>query len=190
MSLPTKLSAVFGDALNSCLHDGVSVELDGLGVFQQRGEKPRFLASRRPKVFIAYVIEDLPLALRLYDALAGVGMNPWLDRNKLLPGQNWRRCIERAVDVSDFFIACFSQTAATKRGQFPYEVRYALKCAERMPLDDIYFVPVRFEECKVPQRITSQIQYVDLFPNWEAGLHAMTQSLVQEWGARTGSRAA
>ena len=117
-------------------------------------------------------------------------MNPWLDRKKLLPGQNWRRCIERAVDTSDFFIACFSKTAASKRGQLSYEVRYALKCAERMPLDDIYFVPVRFEECRVPQRITSQIQYVDLFPDWDAGLLAMTESLIGEWKLRQLSRAA
>ena len=69
-------------------------------------------------------------------------------------------------------MACLSRKAIQKKGQFQAELRYALDCASRMPLDDIYLVPVRLEECPVPVRISREIQYVDLFPDWEAGVAA------------------
>ena len=91
-------------------------------------------------------------AAKLYEALEAAGLQPWLDAEKLLPGQNWRGCIERAIDTSDFFIACFSSKSVRKRGQFPYEVRYALRTADRMPLDDVFMLPVRMADVRCPSQ--------------------------------------
>jgi hypothetical protein len=49
-------------------------------------------------------------------------------------------------------------------------MRYALDCARNSPFDDIYFIPVRLEECRVPRQIQRQYEYVDLFPDFDAGL--------------------
>jgi len=87
-----------------------------------------------------------------------------------MPGQNWPRAIETAIQTSDFFVACFSRRSMSKRGTFHSELRYALLCAEKIPLDEIFFIPLRLDECAVPRRIAKQVQYVDLFPDWEAGL--------------------
>ena len=38
-------------------------------------------------------------------------------------------------------------------------------------------VPVRFEACEVPRRIAEQVQYVDLFPDWEAGMKKVIRAL-------------
>jgi hypothetical protein len=59
----------------------------------------------------------------------------------------------------------------SKRGTFHSELRYALLCAQKIPLDEIFFIPLRLDECTVPRRIANQVQYVDLFPDWETGLH-------------------
>jgi len=154
-----------------CLEEGNSVEIDGLGVFRpcQNGAF-EFVADVKPRVFIAYVEEDLPRVQRLFDQLAANGFDPWLDKRKLLPGQNWPRSIERAIDVSDFFLACFSRHGVTKRGHFHSELRYALDCAARLPLDEVYFIPIRLDECPVPAHIAQEIQYVDLFPDWDKGV--------------------
>jgi hypothetical protein len=40
-------------------------------------------------VFISYAREDYNLAKRLYVSLSSLGINAWLDRENLLPGQNW-----------------------------------------------------------------------------------------------------
>jgi hypothetical protein len=139
-------------------------------------------------VFIAYVSEDLRYAERLCDALAAAGFDPWLDRRKLLPGQDWPRGIERAISVSDFIVPCFSWKSMYKRGQFQREVRLALEYAAQMPLDDVLVMPVRFDACEVPRRIRSQLQVVDLFPQWSAGVQRLTEAIRTELKAREARR--
>jgi len=184
-------AAQLAHVVKSCLREGDSVELEGLGVFfAKSGEPPVFVPDTSPRVFIAYAIEDLPLAMRLYVELKAAGTAPWLDRIKLLPGQCWSRCIERAIENSDFFVACFSMASATKKGQFPYELRHALRCADRMPLDDAFILPVRLEKCGIPRSISAQMQYVDLFPDWEKGLTSVISAIHHETHARRQRRSA
>ena len=154
-----------------CLEEGGTVEINGLGVFRTNAEGGfEFTAEDRPQVFLAYSVEDYAAVEHLADALHGYGFDPWLDRRKLMPGQNWPRAIERAIDVSSYFLACFSSRSVTRRGHFHAEMRYALQCARRVPLGEIFFIPVRLEACPVPQEIVSEIQYVDLFPDCRSGI--------------------
>jgi hypothetical protein len=165
---------------------GKAVEIDGLGVFYPDAQSWfRFEPCTRPRVFIAYAKEDAASASRLYGALEALGFQPWMDARKLLPGQNWPRAIESAIEVSDFFVACFSHTSARKRGGFQAEIRYALDCARRAPLDEIFMVPVRLDACRVPPVIQREIQYVDLFPDWDAGVARLADTLRAEWRSRT-----
>lgn len=161
-----------------CLQHGGSVEMDGLGVFRPdaRG-RFRFIAQTRPKVFLAYVQEDGTQAERLFQDFRRAGFDPWLDRKKLLPGQNWPRSIEQAIEVCDYFVACFSKRSTGKRGRFHSELRYALDCATRVPLGEIYFIPVRLDECRVPLRIRQELQYVDLFPDWDQGFQKVLAAI-------------
>ena len=164
--------------LRRSLDRGLRVEIEGLGAFQRRsGGGYAFEAQVRPEVFVAYAVEDLPLARRLCNSLAADGCSPWLDKDKLLPGQNWPRAIERAIEISDAFVACFSARSLVKRGQFQAELRHALDCARRLPLESVFLIPVRFEKCEVPRNISDQVQYVDLFPDWERGAHPVARSV-------------
>ena len=132
---------------------GETVEIDGLGVFYPDDTQYfRFEERRLPQVFLAYVDEDRAAAERLYDTLEAAGFAPWMDKRKLLPGQNWPRAIESAIEASDFFVACFSQNSVAKKGGFQAEIRYALDCARQLPLDEIFLVPVRFGPCRLPRR--------------------------------------
>lgn len=153
--------------IRRCLDEGKTVEIDGLGVFE-RDKKGgyKFIALSRPKIFVGYVAEDLALAERLFEDLQELGFAPWLDRRKMLPGQNWPRAIEEAIETSDFFVACFSGLSVRKKGSFQAEIRYALDCARRVPLDEIFLIPLRLDECPVPAKIRREIQYIDLFPDW------------------------
>ncbi len=164
--------------LRRCLETGARVEIDGLGIFAPgKDGKFHFTPFTQPKVFLAYVEEDLKVAEKLSQDLKVHGCDPWLDREKLLPGQNWPRSIERAIEMADYFVALFSRRAASKRGQFQCELRYALDCASRHPLEHNFIVPVRLEQCNVPARITTSIQYVDLFPDWDAGVKRLLDSM-------------
>lgn len=171
--------------VRQCLTEGASVEIDGLGTFlpdPRRGF--RFLPRNSPKVFVAYVQEDAAAAGRICDGLAGCGFEPWLDRRKLLPGQNWPRSIEEAIETSDFFLACFSPNSVRKKGGFQAEIRYALDCMQRIPLDEIFLIPVRLEACPVPRRIQRELHYIDLFPDWERGFRRTVAAMRRQLSHR------
>jgi hypothetical protein len=167
------------------LEQGTSVEIDGLGTFLPgRNQGFRFIAQTKARVFIAYVEEDLVAAKKLYAAFEHRGLRPWLDRKKLLPGQNWPRAIETAIQASNFFVACFSQRSTSKRGSFHSELRFALNCAAQVPLDEIFFIPVRLDSCVVPRKISGKIQYVDLFPDWEQGVGTVVEVMKRQEASR------
>jgi hypothetical protein len=152
------------------LATGRRVEIERLGVFRPAASGGvEFRASSKPKVFLAYATEDGARVDALYLELKRAGCAPWMDRRKLLAGQNWPRAIEGAIETADFFVACLSKRALRKRGIFQSEMRYALDCARATPFDDIFFIPVRLEECRVPRQIRRETHYIDLFPDFEAG---------------------
>jgi len=171
--------------LREVLEGGGSIDIDGLGTLSPAGKQGlRFVALNKPRVFIAYVEEDLAFAKKLYGAFEGSGFRPWLDKKRLMPGQNWPRAIETAIQTSDFFVACFSLRATSKRGSFHSELRYALFCAARVPLDEIFLIPIRLDDCVVPRRISKQIQYLDLFPDWNAGVSRLVAVMKAQHASR------
>ncbi len=167
--------------VRQALEEGAAVEIDGVGLFRPlSGGGYEFVAQSKPQVFLAYVEEDYARVHRLYQQLRAAGCEPWLDRKKLLPGQNWPRAIEQAIEISNFVLPCFSRRSACKRGHFQAELRYALDCAARLPLDDVYIIPIRLEECPVPLRIRRELQYVDLFPDWDRGLRQILDTMARQ----------
>lgn len=153
------------------LESSPSVEIDGLGTFTRSEDGViEFRENKKPNIFVAYAVEDSELAEKLCADLEVRGYLAWMDRRKLLPGQNWPRRIQEAIENSDFFIGCFSTNSARKRGAFQAEIRYALDSARRIPLDEVFLIPVRLNDCPIPIRIKRETQYVDLFPQWEMGM--------------------
>ena len=161
-----------------CLREGSTIEIDGVGSFGLDAEnRVIFEAARGTRVFLAYAEEDRAQVRKLYNALKKAGFEPWMDQEKLLPGQNWPRAIERAIEVADFFLACFSRRSSMKRGHFQCELRYALDTASRVPLDDVFLVPLRLDDCEVPRHIANKTQWVDMFPDWNDGFDRLTSMM-------------
>ena len=171
--------------IRTCLKDGHCVAIERVGEFRPAcGGGFRFIPERRPSVFLAYVSEDAAKVERFCEILEASGLDPWMDRRKLLPGQNWPRAIERAIENADFFVACLSRHSVSKRSCFQGEMRFALDCARRVPFDQVYFVPARLEACSVPLRIEKQIQCVDLFPDFEASARRLSTFIRSEMRRR------
>lgn len=185
--LPT--TECFAIVIRECLERGEPVHIDDLGSFLPDADRGfRFIPDQKQRVFIAYVQEDALLARRLYGDIAASGFNPWLDKKKLLPGQNWPRAIESAIESSDFFIPCFSRDSVSKRGTFHSELRFAIECASLLPLDETFIIPVRLNECIVPRSLQAHIQYVDLFPDWRKGVGAVVEAMRRQTRARVRNR--
>ncbi len=114
------------------------------------------------KIFISYAREDQLRVRELYDLLVEAGYQPWLDREHLLPGQQWEPIIKRALKGSHFALVCLSTTSINKRGFLQKEIKQALEQAQEKLEDDVWLIPARLDDCDVPDAI-NHIQWVDLF---------------------------
>jgi hypothetical protein len=117
---------------------------------------------RRLRVFLCHSSGDKPAVRSLYHQLRQDGFQPWLDEESLLPGQDWDREIEKAVRASDVVIVCISHRSVTKEGFVQKEIKYALDVAEEKPEGTIFIIPVRLEDCPVPDRLR-RWHWVNLF---------------------------
>jgi formylglycine-generating enzyme required for sulfatase activity len=120
------------------------------------------LTEQEPRIFLCHAKEDKERVRELYHRLKETGYHPWLDEEDLLPGQDWDLEIRRAVRGSGFFLACLSKDSIDKRGYVQKELKMGLDVLDEMPEGKIYLIPVRLEECEVPERLQSR-QWVDLF---------------------------
>ena len=166
------------DVIEDCLRDGAVIEIDGIGTLElDTNGDLTFKRNGRARVFLAYAQEDRAAVKRLHQALHDAGFEAWMDTENLLPGQNWPRAIERAIETADYFLGCFSSRSSNKRGHFQAELSYALEIASRVPPDHAFFVPVRLDRCKIPEHIAKRVHYMDLFPNWEDGVSLLASAL-------------
>ena len=102
------------------------------------------------QIFLAHAREDKEEVLKLYDRLLIAGYKPWLDKKDLIPGQNWRSVIPRVIEDSQLFIACLSKQSISKRGYIQNEFKLALNQLASLPSDSIYLIPLRLDECEIP----------------------------------------
>ena len=102
------------------------------------------------QIFLAHASEDKATVLKLYDQLEASGYKPWIDAHDLIPGQNWRAAIPKAIKSSAIFIACLSSASVAKRGYIQKEFRMAMEELGNIPPDEIYLIPLRLDECEIP----------------------------------------
>ncbi len=120
-------------------------------------------SKRKPRIFLCHASEDKPQVAKLYRKLKEAGYHPWLDKYDLIPGQGWRREIEKLIgDPYNLIVVCISNHSTTKRGVVQQEIRWALDVMNQMPEDAIYLIPARLEPCQAPDRL-SRLHWVDLF---------------------------
>jgi outer membrane protein assembly factor BamD (BamD/ComL family) len=118
--------------------------------------------KRTLKVFLCHASGDKPQVRNLYKRLSTEGVDAWLDQEKLLPGQDWRVEIPRAVQEADVVVVCLSNKSITKEGYIQKEIKFALDSADEKPDGTIFLIPARLEDCPVPEKL-SRWQWVDLF---------------------------
>ncbi len=119
--------------------------------------------QRLLKVFLCHASQDKPAVRELSQRLfAQDWIDPWLDEEKLLPGQDWRLKIEEAVETSDIVIICLSSNSVSKEGFVQKELRYAKDIALEKPDETIFLIPLRLDNCEIPRGLRS-FQWVDYF---------------------------
>lgn len=118
--------------------------------------------SKQLQAFLLYARGDQKTVRRLYQRIVREGANVWLDREKILPGQDWQYEIHKAIYASDIVIVCLSRQFNKQGGYRHEELKIALKKADSLPEGGIFIIPVRLEECDLPGALC-RWQRVDLF---------------------------
>lgn len=137
----------------------------------QENEKVRL---RPLKVFLCHSSEDKPAVRELYAQLASENIDPWLDEEKLLPGQDWKLEIAKALRTSDAVLICLSKNSITKRGYIQKELKDALDIANEQPEGSIFAIPLKLEECDVPEQLR-HLHWVNYFE--ETGHYKLIRAL-------------
>lgn len=150
-------------------------------VSEIRGER------QRAKIFLCHAKEDDARVEALFLALRDEGFEPWYDKEELDVGDNWEEEIITAIERTDFFAICLSQVAVTKRGFVQKEIRSAIREFQRRAFDLAFLLPVRFEECQVPNiRIDENttlgsIQWADLFYDDTRAFQRFVKGVRKQW---------
>ena len=143
----------------------------------------------RQKIFLAHAREDKAQVRKLHAELKARGFDPWLDEIDLLPGQIWKVEIPKAIRDAGLFLACLSTRSGGKVGYVQNEFRLALTAFGERPPNSIYLIPVRLDECEVPDlQIPDRglglrdFHWVDL---WQAdGLDRLAAAIEHALGTR------
>ena len=121
-------------------------------------------------IFLSYCGENRADVGALREELIAQGERVWWDGD-ILPGQDWRLAIRRALEAAYAVILCLSTEAVRRQrsGIYP-EIADAIALLREYPPGSIFFLPVRLSECDVPKieidstRTLDRLQYLDLFP--------------------------
>ena len=125
-------------------------------------------------MFLCHSSGDKPTVRNLYHQLKKDGFISWFDEESLLPGQDWQLEIPKAVRNSDIVIVCLSKSSITKAGYIQKEIKQALDVADEQPEGTIFIIPLRLEECDVPERL-QKWHWVNFFE--ESGYQRLVRSL-------------
>lgn len=117
-------------------------------------------------VFLSHASQDKAAVRELCERLRADGFDPWLDTERLLPGQDWDLEIEKALRASDAILLCFSELSVQKEGYIQREYKRAMRYQEEKPDGTIFVIPVRLDKCELPYFI-KEIQFVDYPDDYE-----------------------
>ncbi len=115
-------------------------------------------------VFLSYARPDIQIVEALDHLLAqGASLKVWFDK-RLSAAVRWDDAIRQGIEQSRTFIACLTPCSVSREGFVHAEVAHALACAERLPEDRRFILPVRLGPCRIPRRL-SDWNCADLAPH-------------------------
>ncbi len=124
--------------------------------------------STVPKaVFLSYASQDADAANGICDALRGLGIDVWFDRNALRGGDAWDSSIRSQIRDCALFVPVISEsTQAREEGYFRLEWKLAVDRSYQMADDKTFLLPVAIDatlqaNARVPERFR-EVQWTRL----------------------------
>jgi len=108
------------------------------------------MPSTKPLIFVSYARPDLEGAKAIVDLLSHAGFHTWFDKKDLKGGQDWEYEIRRQIGAASLVLICLSTNTVDRKGFFHKEMRYAVDEALKLPKGKVYIMPVRLNDCAIP----------------------------------------
>jgi DNA-binding response OmpR family regulator len=135
---------------NLYLHKAMNTKEDLYAALAQELRKSMNDNPIRPlRAFLSHSHLDKPKIQEICVRLQRDFIEPWLDKESLIAGQDWRLEIEKAVEASDVVVICLSQHVS-RPGFLQKEIRHALRVADEQPEGEIFIIPLMLEPCEMP----------------------------------------
>jgi hypothetical protein len=123
-------------------------------------------------IFVSYNQLDSQFALQLADDLAARGINIWLDKHNIAPGERWDEEIEKALTASEIFMVILSPASVASENVRD-EVSFAIEAHKRV-------IPVIARQCDIPFRL-KRFQYIDFSRDYSGALNKLHYELAAEF---------
>lgn len=135
--------------------------------------------SKQLQIFLLYARGDQEAVRQLHRRISREGADVWLDREKILPGQDWQYEIRKAIQNSDIVVVCLSRRFSKQGGYRHEELKIALAKARSLPEGKCFIIPALLERCDLPDALR-RWQRVDLFEarGYKKLVSALTRQVV------------
>jgi formylglycine-generating enzyme required for sulfatase activity len=132
---------------------------------------------KRPlKVFLYHAPIDRVAVRDVYLRLINDGVDAWMVKERLLPGQDWNQELQNAVREADVVVVCISRRFDQMESR-QKEIWAAFDSVIKGLDGEVVVIPVRLEECDWPEGLKNW-QWADLFE--ETGYEMLMYALQAE----------
>jgi glucokinase len=131
------------------------------------------MSSDKHDVFLSYASEDLEIANRIRTELETERYSVWMDKRRILAGDNFTTEIFDAISKSKYFLIVLSSYST--QSNF---VRQELEAAWNQSINgaDVIVIPILYENCPIPL-VLRQIHYIDFTKSTQSALRELIDTL-------------
>ncbi len=79
-----------------------------------------------------------------------------------MPGQIWEQKIKNSIEEALIVMVCLSSNWVSAKSYAHKELRTALEVMYQYPEDQIFIIPIKFDNCPTPERLKN-IQYIEIY---------------------------
>ena len=134
-----------------------------------------------PTVFLSYARADAENVDRIAADLKAEGINVWLDRDQLAPGESWVKQIESAISRSDFLLFFISRNSLKSKWAM---VEYRAAFTSLKEAGGTRIIPVLLEEVGELPSFLASIQYADFTKSYYAGVRSLVRAFQDPVGPK------
>jgi TIR domain len=130
------------------------------------------------RVFISYSRKDKLQAQQMFDDLSRIdSVEPWLDTESLICGDEWKGEITKAIEGAAFFVLIHSANIVNDDGFVHREIRNALDRIAKLPPGRRFLLVARIDDEVPSHQELKALTWCDLFPDWDKGIAKLAKAI-------------